>query len=276
MKAPLEVDVLFEKIWRDYLPLAPDAQSIYDLFAQENNGRIINDHIALRTFNLPKVNLEKIALPFVRAGYKPEGEYEFPGRKLFARHFQHNQPELPKIFISELLVKELSPQARNIIEGLVSQVDEKEVLKEDFCHSGRPWSIDIQSYEELLKESEYAAWVAAHGFQANHFTVSINHLESDQDISQVNSKIIDAGFKMNDVGGVIKGSPNVLLEQSSTMAKNVTVSFSDGDREVPGCFYEFAKRYPMIDGKLYQGFVAASADKIFESTHSEPHADKKT
>ncbi len=32
-------------------------------------------------------------------------------------------------------------------------------------------------------------------------------------------------------------------------------------------FYEFAKRYPTANGKLYQGFVAASADKFFESTN---------
>ena len=59
----------------------------------------------------------------------------------------------------------------------------------------------------------------------------------------------------------------MLLEQSSTMADKVVVSFTDGDAEIPSCFYEFARRYPMENGKLYTGFVAASADKIFESTN---------
>ncbi len=31
-------------------------------------------------------------------------------------------------------------------------------------------------------------------------------------------------------------------------------------------FDEFARRYPAADGRLYSGFVAKSADKIFEST----------
>ena len=225
-----DIHQLFQNIWQDYIPLAPDAQSIYDLFAKQNNGKVINDHIALRTFDLPTVNLEKIALPFLRAGYQAEGEYEFPARKLVARHFQHCDPELPKVFISELLVEELSEQASKIIKGLVSQVDEQQVLNDDFCHSGRPWDIDLASYDCLLKESEYAAWVAAHGYQANHFTVSINHLESDDEIEQVNKKITDAGFKMNDSGGLIKGSPSVLLEQSSTLARNVRVNFTDGYR----------------------------------------------
>ncbi|MGB6140662.1 MAG: DUF1338 domain-containing protein, partial [Pseudoalteromonas rhizosphaerae] len=37
---------------------------------------------------------------------------------------------------------------------------------------------------------------------------------------------------------------------------------------VPSCFYEFALRYAKPDGELYTGFVAASADKIFESTNA--------
>jgi hypothetical protein len=40
----------------------------------------------------------------------------------------------------------------------------------------------------------------------------------------------------------------------------------EGLKEIPGCYYEFAKRYPDADGKLYSGFIAKSADKIFEST----------
>ncbi len=66
----------------------------------------------------------------------------------------------------------------------------------------------------------------------------------------------------------MKGSPEDLLEQSSTMADRVVVRFSDREATIPSCFYEFALRYPKPDGELYSGFVAASADKIFESTHA--------
>lgn len=47
------------------------------------------------------------------------------------------------------------------------------------------------------------------------------------------------------------------------------VNFSDGKKQIPSCYYEFAKRYKDSDGKLYQGFVAKSADKIFESTNTK-------
>ena len=34
-------------------------------------------------------------------------------------------------------------------------------------------------------------------------------------------------------------------------------------------YYELAKRYPLPSGELFQGFVPASADKIFESTDAK-------
>ena len=75
------------------------------------------------------------------------------------------------------------------------------------------------------------------------------------------------GFKLNPFGGEIKGTPEELLEQSSTMAESLNVQFADGVYAIPACYYEFAKRYAMPNGQLYQGFVASSADKIFESTN---------
>ena len=76
------------------------------------------------------------------------------------------------------------------------------------------------------------------------------------------------GFTLNSVGGEIKGSAEVKLEQSSTMADHADVAFSDKTMTIPSCFYEFALRYPLANGELYTGFVAASADKIFESTNA--------
>jgi hypothetical protein len=71
---------------------------------------------------------------------------------------------------------------------------------------------------------------------------------------------------MNTSGGEIKGSPEQLLEQSSVLADTQELEFREGTHTVTTCYYEFAKRYPMENGELYNGFIAASADKIFEST----------
>ena len=51
------------------------------------------------------------------------------------------------------------------------------------------------------------------------------------------------------------------------MADKLGVEFSDGQKHlIPCCFYEFAQRYSIginNPNNLYQGFVAANADKIF-------------
>lgn len=266
----LTIHELLDAMWQDYLALTPDAKPIHQLFSGLNQGSVINDHIALRTFNIDKVSLDKIAKPFLDAGYQSVDDYQFPAKKLYAKYYQHSDDTLPKVFISELKVEELPEHCQDIIKALVSQVSEDLVSQQGFCYSGRPWDVSREQYQKLASESEYASWVAAHGFRPNHFTVSINHLSSHPDIQSVNQLLLDNGYAMNTSGGLIKGSPDVLLEQSSTLAKEVNVSFTDGILKVPGCYYEFALRYPMPDGQLYQGFVAASADKIFESTDAVP------
>lgn len=266
MNAEQPLHQLLDAMWQDYLQINPDAQRIYNLFAARN-PHIINDHIALRTFDLPKVSIRVLAAPFVAAGYKPRGEYYFPTKKLFAEHFEHEDPSLPKIFISELHVDQLSDSAAALIHRCVSQIPQEALTQSDFCYSGRHWVLSYDEYCQLLVESEYAAWLAAFGYRPNHFTILVNALESHPDIDEVNDFLLQQGFQLNTAGGLIKGSPEEFLEQSSTLACPVRVSFSDRSAEIPGCYYEFARRYPLADGELYQGFVAASADRIFESTH---------
>jgi hypothetical protein len=96
--------------------------------------------------------------------------------------------------------------------------------------------------------------------------VLINALKKHTDILELNDFLKANGFKLNASGGEVKGSKEVYLEQSSTLANNIEVAFTDGKLTIPACYYEFAKRYPTKDGSLYTGFVATSADKIFEST----------
>ncbi|MBR9727701.1 DUF1338 domain-containing protein [Shewanella intestini] len=261
-----DVNVLFAELWQDYIKMTPSAANIHQLLG--DGADIINDHIALRTFNIASVNLAVLAKHFIAIGYVDCGDYHFEKKKLVAKHFEHPDPSQPKVFISELMVEEFSPQLQATVKGLVAQMDVSAVTADNFLYSGRHWDLDLATYQALLAESEYAAWVAALGYRANHFTVSINDLPDFDDIESVNLKLKEAGFILNSAGGEVKGSKAVLLEQSSTMADRMVVKFSDAELEIPSCFYEFAKRYPLENGKLYTGFVAASADKIFESTNA--------
>lgn len=261
------VDTLFDNLWQNYLSVTPSAVEVHKLLGDTQQSDVINDHIALRTFNLEKVSLEKLAAHFLAVGYKECGEYHFEAKKLYAKHYEHTDPTKPKVFISELLVEQFSPELQAIVHELVGQIADNATEQDNFLYSGAHWQIDYATYEKLLAESEYAAWMAAWGYRANHFTVSINHLANFETIEAVNQALKDGGFELNTSGGEIKGSPEVLLEQSSTLADKFAVNFSDGEKAIPSCFYEFALRYPMANGELYTGFVAASADKIFESTN---------
>lgn len=263
------VHTLFEHLWLDYIGVTPSAKKVHEVLSESNGADVINDHVAFRTFNIAKVNLEKLAAHFLALGYKESGDYVFEQKKLVAKHYEHEDTKLPKVFISELLVEEFSDELQTIVRDMVSQVEESVTQADNFLYSGTHWEVSFDQYEALLAESEYAAWVSAYGYRANHFTVNINELTSFDCINVVNDTLKESGFVLNTSGGEVKGSPEVLLEQSSTMADVAEVKFADKVAKIPSCFYEFAKRYEKDDGELYTGFVAASADKIFESTNSK-------
>jgi len=261
-----QVTELFKNIWDNYLEVTPSAEKIHNILGSGSD--VINDHVAYRTFNHEKVNIEKLSQHLIALGYKECGEYHFEAKKLYAKHFEHENTELPKVFISQLLTEEFSEEAQAIMNKVVDAIDPALVATPEFLFSGKTWDISYEEYKTLLAESEYAAWLSAWGYRANHFTVSINHLANYTDIVAVNDSLKDSGFELNASGGEVKGNEEVKLEQSSTIADKHAVVFSDQTVEIPSCFYEFAKRYPLDCGNLYTGFVAASADKIFESTNA--------
>jgi hypothetical protein len=257
---------LLDRLWRDYSALNPQAGRIHALL--EARGETIrNDHVAFRTFAHPGMDIPAMAAPYLALGYAPGGDYVFPEKKLTAIHLAHPDPLQPKIFISQIHLDQLSAGARSMILGLINQVPREFLSRWDWSAGGRPWDLDFTSFEALERESEYAAWMSAFGFRANHFTVFANALRTFPGLAELNAFLKAQGFRLNASGGEIKGSPEIYLEQSSTLANEAEAPFRDGRRRVPGCYYEFARRYPMPDGALFQGFNDKSADKIFESTN---------
>lgn len=257
---------LFEALWDAYTEQNPGAKKVFDLFEKAGES-VSNDHIAFRTFNVPSINIDVMAKPFLDCGYVFVQDYHFPAKKLYAKHFEHpGNMDLPRIFISELLLEEFSPRLQMIVKNALERYKTKNELP--LVLSGNLWGpVTHREYEALREESEYAAWLYVHGFKTNHFTVSVNHLKNFPELIHVNNFLKEHGFEMNNPQNEIQGSPDELLEQSSIKAELQEVDFKDGKFVVPACYYEFAKRYPDTDGKLYSGFIAKSADKIFESTN---------
>lgn len=259
---------IFQRLWKEYTDQNPSAQRIHDLFTKENEI-VENDHVAFRTFDDPRMNIQILSKKFLKAGYKFVGEYKFEDKHLNAVHLEHPDEEnAPRVFISELILSEFSEDFQKTVKKRLNSVGNAYYSDPDLVHKGSVWAKpSYNDYQALRKESEYAAWLYVHGFRVNHFTVSINALNKYDTIEKVNQFIKDNRFEMNSSGGEIKGTPEKLLQQSSTLSEIIKVEFEEGTYEVPACFYEFAIRYADENGQIFSGFIAANANKIFDSTN---------
>ena len=264
----MKTQEIFDRLWNDYSNQNPSAKKIKQLFENEGEN-VINDHIAFRTYNDPRINVDVLSKIFIKAGYVEKGQYHFEEKKLFAKHYElENDPMAPRIFISELQLEKCSDYLQFKVKEKIDEITDSVLNSDEIIFSGTSWSKpSYEVYTKLREESEYAAWLYVYGFRTNHFTVSVTHLKKLNAMEKVNEFLKSNGFIINSSGGEIKGTPSELLEQSSIMADIVKVDFEEGTYAIPACYYEFAKRYKDENGQLYSGFIAKSADKIFESTN---------
>lgn len=263
----MQATVFFQHLWDDYVKLAPQADAIQRLFSQTYECPIQNDHVAFRTFANSPISIEKLQPLLATVGYQPYDEYHFAEKKLFAKSYAHQDPKQPLVFLSELNWWELNNNCQAIIKNILCQIPGNIAQLPDIFWSGTHWpKISWQDYLVLETNSEYAAWLCAHGLHANHFTVSINSLPQHPHIDDIVSLLSDNDFALNSAGGKIKGTKEDLLMQASTLAPEIAVDFAESSHSIPGCYYEFAERLPDSQGNLFRGFVPASANKIFEST----------
>uniref|UniRef100_A0A2P2M9J3 2-oxoadipate dioxygenase/decarboxylase n=1 Tax=Rhizophora mucronata TaxID=61149 RepID=A0A2P2M9J3_RHIMU len=108
---------------RVYLDRNPTAKSVLEFVHSADGEPIAYDHFAFRTFGLSGHGIDSLASFFLGYGYTQQEELRFPVKKIKALWFSPprtplaeggngvNGP-LPRIFISELLVEQLSPQAQ--------------------------------------------------------------------------------------------------------------------------------------------------------------------
>ncbi|XP_021747993.1 uncharacterized protein LOC110713862 [Chenopodium quinoa] len=277
-----------------YLNRNPTAKRVLELVHSAGNDRICYDHFAFRTFGVDGHGIDSMAKVFLDFGYIQKDELRFPGKKLKAYWFSPptvsyeggsgvNGP-LPRVFISELLVDQMSSEAQEIIRkytGISGSGSKYAALAS--AHGSLTWDKPLHSeFQQLARESEYAAWTLVNGYALNHVTISTHQLKSNlNNINRLNQFIEENGFKLNSEGGTLKVSPDGFLLQSSTVADSVPFEFSDGTKEsVPCSYIEFAERLVLPQYKNLpdeevkefhrrDGFEVGNADKIFESTSME-------
>lgn len=265
----MQLTDFFESLWTGYVAVTPQAAVIHAAFTGRGET-VVNDHVAFRTFDQPPLSMACLEPHLLALGYRRHAPYEFPLKRLRACAYVHPAEGAPRVFLSELISAECSTSLQRLVARICASTDAGLPASAALFCVGRPWpAVTWEEYLQLRAESEYAAWVAALGLRANHFTVSVNALRGFESVREVVDFVAGLGFRINEDGGRIKGGPEVLLEQAATLADQLPIGFAAGEEHViPTCYYEFARRYPDADGHLYQGFVAASADRIFTSTRA--------
>jgi hypothetical protein len=279
-------------LMRRYRERVPEVGGIVRAMVEErviaDEREIENDHIAFRSLGVPFLGIASLEKVFLRLGYLRRDPYHFPAKKLDAYWYAPPEPRFPRIFLSELRVRDLPKATQMLIRrytgGLkadpVNGVDLNDAAAIDhFLHSSS-WDLpSLEDFEALQAESEYAAWAIYNRYYLNHFTISVHNLPSGfNTVALFNTFLERHGFRLNDSGGKIKTSPDGLLLQSSTVAGLVEARFAGGEtRMIPGSYVEFAERRVLPEfaqlpanqigrEQRREGFEAGNADKIFEST----------
>ncbi|MEO1401697.1 MAG: DUF1338 domain-containing protein [Cyanobacteria bacterium J06635_1] len=296
---------LWLQLWQHYRQRVEYART-YEAMIQSAGGTVANDHIAFRSLKLTvqrahgsiDLGIAYLAKIVEALGYQMAGDYHFPDRHLYARHYHHPaqaELELPKLFISELLVDELpTPLATQIYDTVkmgqffsLSCWQEQCQVIEDKCVQQlasaftRPWVPPNRTVVEAVNAvSQYGAWVLLYGYAVNHFTACINRQQVYGEIALAAKALAAQGVPMKPS---LEGSPASGLQQTATQAvvESVPVLNDAGQLEqMPWryAYYELAQRHRVENAAgedaLFQGFIGPQAQHLFEMTRTEPSPGK--
>ncbi|MBW4615848.1 MAG: DUF1338 domain-containing protein [Desmonostoc vinosum HA7617-LM4] len=293
---------LYSLLWQEYSARVSYALT-YQQMITAAGGTVANDHIAFRSLRLLVDNPQRkfnLGIDYLgqlaeALGYVVAGEYTFAANHLYARHYHHPQQEefdLPKLFISELIVDELPANIAQLIYQTVSSLEHRLIsplslisptednpqivaqqLQKIFT---RPWQPPGRSVvEEVNQVSQYGAWVLLHGYAVNHFTGYVNRQNTAKypDIDTTANGLANLGVPMK---AEIEGNIAYGLRQTATQAVTEMVTVlrdrSNTEIQIPWtyAYYEIAQRYlvEVEPGKqvLFDAFLGNNAQQLFEMT----------
>ena len=283
---------ILDALFSVYANRVPDVRKITKAMIDQgivaNQSDIINDHVAFRTLGVPYLGIASFEKIFLAHGYQKKEFYHFNTKKLDAFWYAPPTSDLPRIFISELKVDELSASVQKVIKKYTDTITSDPVNSLDLnnhqevaAYFQTPlWQLpSLEDYETLLAENEYAAWVIYNRYYLNHYTISVHDLPDNFcALEPFNVFLKSIGIQLNTAGGEIKTSKDKLLRQTSSVANKVLATFSGNKtKEIAGSYVEFAERSPLPEfSKLpknelkrihrREGFETGNADRIFEST----------
>ena len=289
---------LLDALWQRYCRRVSYVRD-YEAVVRDVGATFVNDHLAFRTIacQQPTTGIASLSRIFQALGYQAAGCYTFADKHLGAYHFQHTNPDFPKLFISELKLWEMSPAVQRAVQRTLQS--HRRPLKDQtlaalhaldgsfagsrerllsglirFFHQ-RPWlppaKKDVLAVSE---ESQYAAWVLVHGYNVNHFTSLINShgVPELADIDKTVDRLRSAGVPMKEN---IEGRRGSKLRQTATEAVTLDVPVRIGARQAtmpwPYAYFELAERGEIFDPSTrrrirFQGFLGPQATQLFEMT----------
>ena len=243
-----DAQTLLDLLWQRYAAHVPYAKT----FVQLAGGHFKNDHVAFRSLAREGSGIALFAPVFERLGWRRAGSYDFPDARLDAIHLSH-PGGLPRVFLSQLRIAELSNRANEILQTLPKDppppADPRDLADWFAAPQVTPNEGELL---ELERESQYGAWLLLFGREVNHFTASVD------DVEEWSERMSAAGVPMK---GELEGERGAGLRQTATRAAPRTVRTSLGERQWPYAYLEIAERHGGFDG-----FVAKQARQLFEMT----------
>ena len=223
---------ILDALFAIYAERVPDVRKITAAMVRKgmvaSQSEIINDHIAFRTMGVPNLGIASFEKIFLAHGYQRMEFYHFEAKKLDAYWFAPPTSDLPRVFISELKVDQLSEPTQKIIRTYTDTVtaDPVDHLNVNDATAVATyfqtplWELpSLEDYELLLAESEYAAWVIYNRYYLNHYTISVHDLPKPfNQLEAFNAFLKEIGIQLNTSGGEIKTSGDQLLRQTSSVA----------------------------------------------------------
>lgn len=296
---------LWGRLWENYSRRVKYAR-IYQQMIREAGGTVANDHIAFRSLRLtidsPAGTID-LGIPYIAGiaealGYRAAGEYRFPEQQLYAHHYRHPEQDhldLPKLFLSELIVDALPKTVaqhieqtvcsgsffdlqslRHRIEAAATGPEIEAIVDQLQGAFTRPWQPPRQSDVEAVNAvSQYGAWVLLHGYAVNHFTGFVNRQNTPccPDIESTARELANRGVPMK---AEIEGDRGSGLRQTATQSVIESVQIRDDSSEqliqIPWtyAYFEIAERnlVEIVPGQtgLFEGFLSSQAQHLFEMT----------
>ena len=253
---------LINPLWVTYCQRVPQALKIYHLL-EEHNKRVVHDHISFRTVNLPWTSGSVLTEKLGQFGYCLRDRASRPEQNLELYWLHHPAPEVPAILITELDVHCLSQPFQSLLKEITGENDTPPLWSLNHIPPKKP---TLQQFETLQSDNEMAAWFSLFGTSAHYFSVSVNHLDRQNDMLKLVKLLMEEGFALDNRSGLIRESAHQMIEQVVSLPDQIEISFSPEEkaRVSSGC-YHFTLRFKSPSGKLYK--------KFFSDTFSRTKAD---